>query len=625
MTTPMEFPWALQSAPWPHRRLNDGNVDELSLRVLMSRVRADSAMVAAGAHEGNDAPAVVGKPGRNAKKKFARREAAAREAAVVAEAAAVAEAARQQEGMRNHAPTQHEQQQELQPDGHSALLDAASRALQGPVVEDVNGRAAMSVSESDVESARRARATINNTNSSKFTNDDSSNQQSQTTLAPATVTRVETVAAPSPSTDDAAAKHAARIAERKRRARELAEQEQQLLREAADRAEHERALIRLHDLKQQQEQRDAEAALRREAAQARSLEERLRAAAELDAQRLREYHASVAQYATDDGAAMELLAVDNGNRNHNIDKSDGRVNADALNDVSFEEVRADALQNAMEVDRPVAAINSDSANMGNDNSVDVSFEEQRAASIVPDEEAASVVPVASASVDTSRSAVEPSLPAVSAGVDVVAVAPVMSSSESLPHPLERSAAVTVADVASAIASLQPIAPVVSSVAPVVSASHAVTQEAPRSPVSPPPLSVSPIVDSVATTASPSPTSNGAEYQTQFKLHQVVRVLGVDGKSERGMLAFLGPVDFAPGIWAGVILGAAIGKNDGSVKGRRYFKCDARYGVMVPCIAERLAHWDSSAVAGRVSPHASTAAHVERLRRAQQSRDAKGGK
>lgn len=37
----------------------------------------------------------------------------------------------------------------------------------------------------------------------------------------------------------------------------------------------------------------------------------------------------------------------------------------------------------------------------------------------------------------------------------------------------------------------------------------------------------------------------------------------------GTLRYLGTTDFAPGEWAGVELDEAIGKNDGSVAGRRY--------------------------------------------------------
>eukprot|EP00090_Calanus_glacialis_P045752 TRINITY_DN8694_c0_g1_i1.p1 TRINITY_DN8694_c0_g1~~TRINITY_DN8694_c0_g1_i1.p1 ORF type:complete len:1787 (-),score=592.36 TRINITY_DN8694_c0_g1_i1:377-5737(-) len=52
-------------------------------------------------------------------------------------------------------------------------------------------------------------------------------------------------------------------------------------------------------------------------------------------------------------------------------------------------------------------------------------------------------------------------------------------------------------------------------------------------------------------------------------------------TKTGTLRYLGPTDFAKGEWAGVELDAAIGKNDGSVDGKRYFQCDANFGLFAP--------------------------------------------
>ena len=44
--------------------------------------------------------------------------------------------------------------------------------------------------------------------------------------------------------------------------------------------------------------------------------------------------------------------------------------------------------------------------------------------------------------------------------------------------------------------------------------------------------------------------------------------------------FCGTTEFATGIWAGVELDTADGKNDGIVKGMRYFHCDHNHGIFV---------------------------------------------
>lgn len=51
--------------------------------------------------------------------------------------------------------------------------------------------------------------------------------------------------------------------------------------------------------------------------------------------------------------------------------------------------------------------------------------------------------------------------------------------------------------------------------------------------------------------------------------------------KEGILRFVGNVHFTTGIWCGVELASAVGKNDGTVRGVRYFTCPASCGLMAP--------------------------------------------
>ncbi|KAJ2952949.1 hypothetical protein O0L34_g7320 [Tuta absoluta] len=76
-------------------------------------------------------------------------------------------------------------------------------------------------------------------------------------------------------------------------------------------------------------------------------------------------------------------------------------------------------------------------------------------------------------------------------------------------------------------------------------------------------------------ASISTTNNG-----ELRMGDRVIVSSSRG-SKAGTLRFVGPTDFAQGVWAGVELDDPLGKNDGSVEGKRYFECAPRFGLFAP--------------------------------------------
>uniref|UniRef100_A0A673MR86 Kinesin-like protein KIF13B n=1 Tax=Sinocyclocheilus rhinocerous TaxID=307959 RepID=A0A673MR86_9TELE len=53
-----------------------------------------------------------------------------------------------------------------------------------------------------------------------------------------------------------------------------------------------------------------------------------------------------------------------------------------------------------------------------------------------------------------------------------------------------------------------------------------------------------------------------------------------GSSKSGTVRYIGPTHFSEGVWVGVELDTPSGKNDGSVEGHQYFRCNPGYGVLV---------------------------------------------
>ena len=55
---------------------------------------------------------------------------------------------------------------------------------------------------------------------------------------------------------------------------------------------------------------------------------------------------------------------------------------------------------------------------------------------------------------------------------------------------------------------------------------------------------------------------------------------IRGSSEGATVVFIGDTKFAPGIWYGLRLDRAVGKNNGTVQGIRYFQSESRRGLFV---------------------------------------------
>jgi dynactin 1 len=62
----------------------------------------------------------------------------------------------------------------------------------------------------------------------------------------------------------------------------------------------------------------------------------------------------------------------------------------------------------------------------------------------------------------------------------------------------------------------------------------------------------------------------------YKIGQTVQF----GEERRGIIRWLGRGAFAAGDWVGLELPDDNGKNDGSVKGERYFECAPGHGMMI---------------------------------------------
>eukprot|EP01036_Dinobryon_divergens_P040173 gene40173-53086_t len=82
----------------------------------------------------------------------------------------------------------------------------------------------------------------------------------------------------------------------------------------------------------------------------------------------------------------------------------------------------------------------------------------------------------------------------------------------------------------------------------------------------------------STTSPPStPTSSTSIDHVPYKVGDKIYLSTI---KKTGVVKFIGKAHFATGLWVGVELPDASGKNNGSVLGQRYFSCKAMHGVFV---------------------------------------------
>lgn len=75
----------------------------------------------------------------------------------------------------------------------------------------------------------------------------------------------------------------------------------------------------------------------------------------------------------------------------------------------------------------------------------------------------------------------------------------------------------------------------------------------------------------------SPSSNSSS--TSLTVGSKVK-FPLSNKTAYGTLRFIGPTKFSSGLWCGIELSRPDGRNNGTVKGVKYFQCKFNYGIFV---------------------------------------------
>eukprot|EP00928_Gymnodinium_smaydae_P017272 TRINITY_DN16602_c1_g2_i1.p2 TRINITY_DN16602_c1_g2~~TRINITY_DN16602_c1_g2_i1.p2 ORF type:complete len:301 (-),score=82.01 TRINITY_DN16602_c1_g2_i1:80-982(-) len=117
----------------------------------------------------------------------------------------------------------------------------------------------------------------------------------------------------------------------------------------------------------------------------------------------------------------------------------------------------------------------------------------------------------------------------------------------------------------------------------------------------------------------APPTKASEFEELKAFHTVGTPVVVAMGNKEGVIRYVGETQFAQGTWLGVELLTAEGKNDGSLKGVRYFTCDAKCGVF--CRPNQVRPVDTAAYQA-VAAAGAAAATVARSPRGQ-SKDAAG--